>query len=60
MILRAAQSGFPRQSLINEVRALFGFNRTGAALKQGIDDAIEALLTRGIIGEGSAGIVLRK
>jgi hypothetical protein len=60
MILQAAKSGFTRQNLINEVRALFGFNRTGAALKQVIDDAIEVLLTRGIIGEGSAGIMLRK
>ncbi|MEN3335942.1 MAG: hypothetical protein V7641_5307 [Blastocatellia bacterium] len=60
MILRVARSGLTRQNLINEVRALFGFNRTGAALKQVIDAAIEALLTRGIIGEGSAGISLRK
>jgi uncharacterized protein DUF3320 len=60
MTLRTVQNGFTRQNLTNEVRALFGFNRTGAALKQVIDDAIEALLTRGVIGEGSAGIMLRK
>jgi superfamily I DNA and/or RNA helicase/very-short-patch-repair endonuclease len=60
MTLRAAQAGFTRQNLTNEVRSLFGFNRTGAALKQVIDDGIEALLTRSIIGEGSVGIMLRK
>jgi very-short-patch-repair endonuclease len=59
MVLQAAQNGLTRQNLINEVRALFGFNRTGAALKQVIDEAIQALLTKGIIGEGSAGIKLR-
>lgn len=60
MILRVAQGGFPRQNLTNEVRTLFGFNRTGTALKQVIDDAVEALLTRNVIGEGRAGIMLRK
>ena len=59
-VLRAGQSGFTRPELVNEARAVFGFNRTGAALQQVINDAVEALLARGLIGEGSLGIALRE
>jgi superfamily I DNA and/or RNA helicase/very-short-patch-repair endonuclease len=58
-VLRAGQ-GFTRRELVNEVRAVFGFNRTGPSLQQVIDSAIEALLAKGTIGEGSLGIALRR
>jgi very-short-patch-repair endonuclease len=51
--------GFARSELINEVRAVFGFSRTGAQLEVAISSAIDHLLARGIVGEGSAGIRLR-
>lgn len=58
-VLRAGQ-GFSRQELVNEVRAVFGFNRTGAALQQAIDAAIESLLAKDLIGEGGLGITVRR
>lgn len=57
-VLRAGQ-GFTRQELVNEARGVFGFSRTGPALQQTIDSAIESLLLKGLIGEGSLGIALR-
>jgi very-short-patch-repair endonuclease len=57
-VLRTGQ-GFARPLLTNEVRSLFGFNRTGAILEAQIGQAIETLLHEGVLGEGSAGIVLR-
>ena len=59
-VLRAGQSGFTRPELVNEARAVFGFNRTGAALQQVINSAVDALLAKGLIGEGSLGIALRE
>ncbi len=59
-VLRAGQSGFTRSELVNEARAVFGFNRTGAALQQVINEAVDALLAKGSIGEGSLGIALRE
>ena len=59
-VLRAGQSGFTRPELVNEARAVFGFNRTGASLQQIINDAVDALLIKGSIGEGSLGIALRE
>jgi very-short-patch-repair endonuclease len=59
-VLRAGKSGFTRPELVNEARAVFGFNRTGAALQQVINDAVDALLAKGLIGEGSLGIALRE
>ncbi len=58
LVLRAGR-GFTRAELINETRAVFGFTRTGAALQQAIDSAVESLLAKGIIGEGSLGIAIR-
>jgi hypothetical protein len=58
MVLRSGH-GFARNELINEVCAIFGFNRTGAQLEASISSAIAHLLARGIVGEGSAGIRLR-
>lgn len=57
-VLRAG-NGFTRQELINEARALFGFSRTGTALQQAIDSAINRLLAKDLVGEGSLGIALR-
>ena len=58
-VLRAG-GGFTRQELINEARAVFGFSRTGPALQQAIDRAIDSLLAKDLIGEGSLGIALRR
>lgn len=58
MVLRAGD-GRERRSLTNAVRSLFGFNRTGTTLDAEINDAIDDLLAKEIIGEGSAGIKLR-
>lgn len=52
--------GFNRPELVNEVRSVFGFARTGPTLQQAIDVSIEYLLAKGDIGEGSLGIALRK
>lgn len=49
---------FTRQSLINEVRTVFGFSRTGPSLQQAIDRIVEQLLNENRIGEGSTGIGL--
>lgn len=57
-VLRAGQ-GFTRQELVNEARAVFGFNRTGTGLQQAIESAIDSLLSKDLIGEGSLGIALR-
>lgn len=50
---------FARQPLVTEIRAMLGFNRTGPVLEQAISTVIDALLLHGILGEGSAGVVLR-
>ena len=51
---------FSKPNLINEVRTIFGFSRTGGNLQQVIEQAIDNLLVEGVIGEGSTGIGLRK
>jgi hypothetical protein len=51
--------GFDRAHLVNEVRAVLGFQRTGPALEAAIVRAIEALLASGKLGEGGSGIRLR-
>jgi very-short-patch-repair endonuclease len=56
--LRSGQ-GFARAQLTNEVRSFLGFNRTGAILEEQIGKAIDTLLREDVLGEGSAGIVLR-
>lgn len=50
---------FHRSDLTNEVRAVFGFDRTGTLLDQSISAAIDRMLASGILGEASAGIQLR-
>lgn len=59
-VLQAASGGFTRPELVREVRAVFGFSRTGDALQQVINEALDRLLAKGKIGEGSLGIALRK
>ncbi len=58
LILRDGHK-FSKQNLINEVRTIFGFSRTGASLQQAIENVIENLLHEGLVGEGSTGIGLR-
>ncbi len=57
-VLRGGQ-GFARAPLTNEVRALLGSSRTGVILKEQIGQALDSLLRESVLGEGSAGIVLR-
>ena len=59
MVLEGGHA-FPRAQLTNEVRAVLGFARTGAALDEAIGGAIDHLLREGTIGEGSGGIRMRK
>ena len=51
---------FARTQLVNEVRSVFGFSRTGPILDEVINDAIDTLTSQGSLGEGSTGIGLRK
>ncbi|HEY9420792.1 MAG TPA: hypothetical protein VIW92_05220, partial [Thermoanaerobaculia bacterium] len=51
--------GFSRPQLIQEVRSVFGFGRTGAVLDEAIGAAIDDLMASGRLGEGSRGIRLR-
>jgi hypothetical protein len=50
---------FARAQLTNEVRAVFGFSRTGAILDEAIGAAITALLQEDKLGEASTGLRLR-
>lgn len=59
MVLRAG-NGLERKNLINTVRSLFGFSRTGTTLDAAIGAAIDQLLSEQILGEGSAGVSLRE
>ncbi|HEX2204490.1 MAG TPA: DUF3320 domain-containing protein [Longimicrobium sp.] len=58
-VLRAT-GGLPRKELTAQVRALFGFSRTGARLEEAIGAVIDALLAEGAAGEGSTGVRLRE
>lgn len=51
--------GFSHTQLLQEVRSVLGFNRTGAQLEEAISAAIEKLRAEGRLGEGSSGIRLR-
>lgn len=59
LILRDGHK-FNKQNLINEVRTIFGFSRTGASLQQVIEKVVESLLQEGLVGEASTGIGLRQ
>ena len=54
-----AQGALDRRALVNEVRSLFGFSRTGAQLEQAIQAEVEVLLGEGVLGEGGTGLRLR-
>ncbi|MDQ3179975.1 MAG: DUF3320 domain-containing protein [Acidobacteriota bacterium] len=51
LVLRGGHK-FNKQNLINEVRTVFGFSRTGASLQQSIERVIDDLLSEGLVGEG--------
>jgi very-short-patch-repair endonuclease len=59
LAILASGHSFPRAELVMEVRAVLGFNRTGAVLEQAINAVVERLLAEGTLGEGSAGLRLR-
>jgi hypothetical protein len=59
MAVLARGHAFPRAQLTNEVRSVFGFNRTGTLLDAAIGGAIDRLLGQGKLGECSGGIRLR-
>jgi hypothetical protein len=47
---------FARPALVNEVRSLLGFSRTGPALDEAIGTVVTAMLAEGVLGEGSTGV----
>jgi very-short-patch-repair endonuclease len=60
--VRAVLAGghaFPRPQLVTEVRAVLGYARTGAALDEAINRALDQLLAAGELGEAAAGIRMR-
>ena len=60
-VLLALRAGpLDRKLLMNRVRALFGFSRTGATLDAAIGKTVDALLAEQVLGEGSTGICLRQ
>jgi len=58
-LILAKGHAFSRHELVKEVRAVFGFSRTGAILDEAINREVDFLLQAGKVGEGSAGIRLR-
>ena len=52
------KDGLDRKSLTNQVRAMFGFSRTGTQLEAAIGSVIDELLAEHVVGEGSKGIKL--
>jgi very-short-patch-repair endonuclease len=58
-LILAKGHAFSRHELVKEVRAVFGFNRTGALLDEAINREVDFLLQTGKVGEGSTGIRLR-
>ena len=50
---------FARPALVNEVRSVLGFARTGAALDEAIGAVLDTMLAEGVVGEGSTGVRLR-
>jgi hypothetical protein len=52
-------AAFPRAALITEVRAATGYNRTGPILEKAIGSVLDGMLADGVLGEGSAGLMLR-
>jgi hypothetical protein len=58
-LILARGHAFSRHDLVKEVRALFGFHRTGAILDEAINREVDFMLREGKAGEGSTGIRLR-
>ena len=50
---------FSPTHLVNEIRSVFGFSRTGPILEETIKAVIYSLIRQGKLGEGSGGIGLR-
>ena len=48
-----------RPALVNEVRSVLGFARTGASLDEAIGAVLDVMVTEGALGEGSTGVRLR-
>nr|AUN37153.1 DNA helicase related protein [uncultured bacterium] len=60
LLVLQIKNGIDRKSLVNHVRSLFGFSRTGTNLEAAITSVVDNLLSEKIIGEGSTGIKLIK
>jgi very-short-patch-repair endonuclease len=60
LLVLQSSKGINRKSLTNAVRALFGFSRTGQNLEAAISAAIDALVAKQVVGEGSTGFRLRE
>jgi very-short-patch-repair endonuclease len=58
-LILAKGHAFSRHELVKEVRAVFGFSRTGAILDEAINREVDFMLQAGKVGEGSTGIRLR-
>lgn len=58
-LILANGHAFSRHELVKEVRAVFGFSRTGAILDEAINREVDFMLQAGRVGEGSTGIRLR-
>lgn len=58
-LILAKGHAFSRPELVKEVRAVFGFSRTGAILDEAINREVDFMLKAGKVGEGSTGICLR-
>ena len=58
LVLRGGRA-FARPALVNEVRSVLGFARTGAALDEAIGAVLDTMVADGVLGEGSTGVRLR-
>ncbi|OFW07224.1 MAG: hypothetical protein A3H96_17025 [Acidobacteria bacterium RIFCSPLOWO2_02_FULL_67_36] len=58
-LVLAGGQALTKQSLIAETRAVMGYGRTGSILEQAIGNVVEALLSSGVLGEASGGLILR-
>jgi hypothetical protein len=58
IILDGGQA-LPRADLIGEVRAVMGYDRTGAILEQAIGSVVDGLVLGRQLGEASTGLVWR-
>jgi hypothetical protein len=54
-----AGAGVRREAVLTAARTALGFERTGPMLSAALEAAIDRLVERGVIGEGSDGYRLR-